>query len=298
MAFDPAVLGLSIELQMNTLLAEKALGSLSNDVLNLSGDIDKKLNAALNSTKTNFDSLTASSLDIKSNFEAVSTSAQSFADAISTATLSNDGLSTSFSTIDAAYTKIAGNFTTIEQKTQSLVTNVKSFSDALTAAATGSLALTQINASITEFITNVGVLKIAATEMFAGFTQFVVDFKKFDKDNFKPYKENIDNIKDATKETYVSFDNIAKMLAIIKQLSTEINAEAGAGAVISARELVDFGNIVLAINEISGALQAKNALHTEEATMVKDETALVNSLREENKRLQAQIEKIPPFLEI
>lgn len=291
MAVNADVLGLSIELQMNTLLAEKALGSLSNDVLNLSGDIDKKLNAALNSTKTNFDSLTASSLTIKSNFEAVSTSAQSFADAISTATLSNDGLSTSFSTIDAAYTKIAGNFTTIEQKTQSLVTNVKSFSDALTAAATGSLALTQINASIAEFITNVGVLKIAATEMFAGFTQFVVDFKKFDKDNFKPYKDNIDNIKDATKETYTSFDNIAKMLAIIKQLSTDINAEANAGAVISAKELVDFGNIVLAINEISGALQAKNALHTAEATMVKDETALVNSLREENKRLQAQIEK-------
>ena len=64
MATDPAVLGLSIELQMNTLLAEKALGSLSNDVLKLSGDIDKKLNAALNSTKTNFDSLTTSSLTI------------------------------------------------------------------------------------------------------------------------------------------------------------------------------------------------------------------------------------------
>ena len=319
MATDPAVLGLSIELQMNTLLAEKALGSLSNDVLKLSGDIDKKLNAALNSTKTNFDSLTTSSLTIKSNFEAVSTSAQSFADAfdaitagsntiktdfdnistsaqsfadaISTASLSNDGLSTSFSTIDAAYTKIAGNFTTIEQKTQSLVTNVKSFSDALTAAATGSLALTTINASIAEFITNVGVLKIAATEMFAGFTLFVGEFKKFDKDNFKPYKENIDNINDATKETYTSFDNISKMLAIIKQLSTEINAEANAGAVISAKELVDFGNIVLAINEISGALQAKNALHTAEATMIKDETALVNSLRAEVDRLKDQIEK-------
>lgn len=288
---DQDVLGLSIQLQMDTAIADKALERMSKDVLELSGNIDKQLNAALNSTKTNFDSLTASSIIIKTNFEAVSTSAKSFADALSATSLSNDGLSTSFSTIDAAYTKIAGNFTTIEKKTESMALNVKSFSDGLIAAATGSLALTEINVSIEKFIANVGVLKIAATEMFAGFTQYVEDFKKFDKDDFKPYLENIDNIKDATKETYTYFDNIAKMLAIIKQLSTEINTEAGLGSTISSKELTDFGNIVLAIHEISGALQAKNALHAAEAGMVKDESALVRALQDEVKHLNDQIEK-------
>ena len=319
MATDQAVLGLSIELQMNTLLAEKALGSLSNDVLKLSGDIDMKLNAALNSTKTNFDSLTASSLNIKSNFEAVSTSAQSFADAISTASLSNDGLSTSFSTIDAAYTKIAGNFTTIEQKTRSLATsfstidaaytkiagnfttieqktrslatNVKSFSDALTAAATGSLALTTINASIADFITNVEKLKIAATEMFAGFTQFVIDFEKFDKDNFKPYKEDIDKINIATKETYDSYKNIVTEMASIKSLTDEITSASGGGSALITQELNDLKQITDAVNEISAALVAKNAHHATEAHLVKDESAEVARLKAEVERLGEEIKK-------
>jgi len=318
MAVDPNVLGLSIELQMNTVLAEKALGSLSNDVLQLSGDIDKKLNAALNSTKSVFDAISSSSAVIKSDFKDIFTSAQSFADAVATTADSNKGLSDTFDTINTAYndissnigeinsltetmksslgsallssTKLSEDFGNIESKSQNLGKNVALLSDALNTSIVGSKVLADINIAFDTFIKNIDSIKEKSDKMYTGFDEYYIKFDKYNKE-FKLYEEAVTKIELATKTSADSFKLISIAMAAIQRQSLNIRNSTSATGQYTEAELGLLEDHLKIVNQITTAIDTKNESHAAEAAAVESEGELVKQLRRQVKELNKEIEE-------
>lgn len=318
MATDPAVLGLSIELQMNTMLAEKALGSLSNDVLKLSSDIDKQLNAALNSTKSVFEAIGSSSAIIKSDFKDIFSSAQSFADAVATTADSNKGLSDTFDSINTAYTDISANvgeintltetmkgslggalvsstklsddFTNIELKSKNLGVNVASLSDALNTALDGSKVLADINISFDTFIKNIDSIKEKSDKMYTGFDEYYLKFDKYNKE-YKLYEEAVTKIELATKTSADSFKLISIAMAAIQRSSINIRNSTSATGQYTEAELGLLEDHLKIVNQITTAIDTKNESHAAEAAAVESEGELVRQLKREIKDLNKEIEE-------
>ena len=318
MATDPAVLGLSIELQMNTLLAEKALGSLSNDVLKLSSDIDKQLNAALNSTKSVFEAIGSSSATIKSDFNDIFSSAKSFADAVETTADSNKGLSDTFDNINTAYsgisdnvgeinsltetmkaslggalassTKLSDDFTNIELKSKNLGVNVASLSDALNTALVGSKVLADINISFDIFIKNIDSIKEKSDKMYSGFDEYYLKFDKYNKE-YKLYEESVTKIELATKTSAESFKLISIAMAAIQRQSLNIRNSTSATGQYTEAELGLLEDHLKMVDQITSAIDNKNESHAAEAAAVESEGVLVRQLRKEVKDLNKEIEK-------
>jgi len=318
MAVDPAVLGLSIELQMNTMLAEKALGSLSNDVLKLSSDIDKQLNAALNSTKSVFEAIGSSSATIKSDFKDIFTSAKSFADAVATTADSNKGLSDTFDSINNAYTDISANvgeintltetmktslsgalvsstklsedFTNIELKSKNLGGNVASLSDALNTAVVGSKVLADINISFDTFIKNIDSIKEKSDKMYTGFDEYYIKFDKYNKE-YKLYEEAVAKIELATKTSADSYKLISIAMAAIQRSSINIRNSTSATGQYTEAELGLLEDHLKIVNQITTAIDTKNESHAAEAAAVETEGELVQQLRRQIKELNKEIEE-------
>lgn len=295
MAVDPNVLGLSIELQMNTLLAEKGLDKIVKRVGDIESDVSKSLNVALNGTTAIFNDIVSKAENIQKVFDAIAkspaldTTLSSLSDktkeidaSLDKMVEATDAFNNNMASASTSAGTIAGGFTKIEKALEPIAGVVDNTRN--------------LNLAFVEFNKELKEAQRVSSEMNVDFTKYVDEFKEYWTKYFEPYKDAFEFIQRSDKLTAESFADMEGSLKKIKALTDEVQANSGTTAAATLSEAASLGDVLNMIQMIEGAVLEKNRAHQSENDLIGQEGREIQKVYAQQELLKkANQENIQPL---
>ena len=255
MAADPNILGLSIELQLNSLVAEKALESITEQIIDIDSQINRSLNLSLGRSGELINQIDLAMLSVRDNFSGVIDSSRDMVTGY-------DDIISKVNTINDIYDVIDGYAIRL--------------GDTLNDTSNTALVL---SGTFRDMNRDVAEMEESYADTNDGFVVFFKEFMKY-YEIYKKYEELQSNIHDYLKDN----DTFTKAMVLAnKGMTKDSTAIANYSAITSKelnRESLLLNNNVERFQAIIKSIEKKNSLHKQENGMVSEEEQILSRIND------------------